>query len=132
MPIPSVSPQAFASETFDYIVVGGGTAGLAVAARLSENTQLKVGVLEAGPAALDDPLTYVPGRYGQALGTNLDWNFETTSQPALGDRRLPWGRGRVLGGTSAMNCLLWTRPSKDDLDAWEQLGNKGWGWDAML
>ena len=132
MSIPRVSPEAFANETFDYIIVGGGTAGLAVAARLSEKSQLKIGVLEAGPAALDDPLMYVPGRYGQALGTRFDWNFETTQQTALNSRRLPWGRGKVLGGTSAMNCLLWTRPSRNDLDALEKLGNKGWGWDEIL
>ncbi|KAK0716054.1 putative choline dehydrogenase [Lasiosphaeris hirsuta] len=127
-----MSPTQFASRTFDYLVVGGGTAGLVVAARLSENPGLTVGVLEAGPAVLDEAEISVPGRYGQSLGGKLDWCFETEPQPGLSGRELPWPRGRVLGGTSALNFMTWNRASRQDYDAWQELGNEGWGWEEFL
>lgn len=128
------SIQDFASLPLDYIVVGGGTAGLAVAARLSEDTQVNVGVIEAGPSALnsDEDAITVPGRYGETIGSDYDWKFTTTSQPGLGGRSLPWPRGRVLGGTSALNFMAWNRGHRKDYDAWAQLGNTGWGWDDLL
>lgn len=122
----------FISSTFDYLVVGGGTAGLVVAARLSEDPDISVGVLEAGPDITDEEFINVPGRYGEGIGTPYDWQFETTPQNALGGRKLPWPRGKVLGGSSALNFMTWNRPNKEDLDAWEALGNRGWGWDGML
>ncbi|KAI4091638.1 MAG: hypothetical protein LQ344_003989 [Seirophora lacunosa] len=106
--------EAFLSHDFTHIVIGG------------------VGVLEAGPAALDEPRIDVPGRLGETLFTEYDWQFETTPQPGLGGRKLPWNRGKVLGGSSAMNFMMWCRGNKGDYDAWEKLGNKGWGWDGML
>jgi choline dehydrogenase-like flavoprotein len=122
----------FANRTFDYLVVGGGTAGLALAARLSEDAAVSVGVLEAGPAVIDDPTIDVPGRYGEPIGSLYDWQFQTTPQAALGGREVPWARGKILGGSSALNFMTWNRPNREDLDAWEALGNKGWSWDAML
>ena len=130
--IPHVTAAEFASRKFDYLVVGGGTAGLVVAARLSEDPSLTVGVLEAGTAGVGDPAIDVPGLYGSTLGTEYDWQFETVPQPGLAGRRLPWPRGKVLGGTSALNFMTWNRPSRDDFDAWERLGNAGWGWDGLL
>lgn len=130
--IPRIRAEDFAKQSFDYLVVGGGTAGLAVAARLSEDAGLRVGVLEAGAPALGRDAVDVPGRYGQALGTDLDWQFETEPQPGLAGRTLPWPRGKVLGGTSALNFMTWNRASRQDYDAWEELGNDGWGWDGLL
>lgn len=130
--IPQATAVEFANRTFDYLVVGGGTAGLVVAARLSEDPSLTVGVLEAGSIAVGDPAIDVPGLFGSTLGTKYDWQFETVPQPGLAGRRLPWPRGKVLGGTSAMNFMTWNRPSRDDFDAWERLGNVGWGWDGLL
>ena len=127
-----VSPQEVSSKTYDYVIVGGGTAGLVIAARLSEHPQVSVCVLEAGPAVFNEPTINVPGRFGQSLGGQYDWQFATTPQPGLGNRSLPWARGKVLGGSSALNFMAWTRPNKEDLDAWEALGNKGWGWDGLL
>ncbi|KAI0140378.1 putative choline dehydrogenase [Pestalotiopsis sp. NC0098] len=126
------SPTDFCARKYDYIVVGGGTAGLVVAARLSENPALTVGVLEAGPAALGLESIDIPGLYGQALGTDYDWKFQTTPQVGLGGRTLDWPRGKVLGGTSALNFMTWNRACREDYDAWRDLGNEGWGWDDLL
>ena len=123
--------QSFSQSSFDYLIVGGGTAGLALAARLSEQSQWRIGVIEAGPAALDDPVINVPGQYGEALGGPYDWQFETIAQPGLNGRALAWPRGKVLGGTSALNLMAWNRGHREDYDVWEELGNEGWGWDGL-
>lgn len=132
MSIPTTSPTDFTECRFDYLVIGGGTAGLVVAARLSEDPSINVGVLEAGYASFDSPSVNVPGRYGETLETPLDWQYRTTPQAGLGGRSLAWPRGKVLGGTSALNFMTWNRPNREDLDAWERLGNKGWGWNDLL
>jgi choline dehydrogenase-like flavoprotein len=80
----------------------------------------------------DDAAIDVPGRYGETIGSPYDWQFKTTLQAALGRREIPWTRGKILGGSSALNFMTWNRPNREDLDAWEALGNKGWGWDDML
>lgn len=128
----SVSPADFANRTFDYLVIGGGTAGLCVAARLSEDVDVTVGIIEAGSLRLGDKAVDVPGRYGEGIGSEFDWQYETTPQPGLGGRKLPWPRGKLVGGTSALNFMTWNRPNREDLDAWAELGNEGWGWDEML
>jgi len=124
--------ESFLNHDFTHLVVGGGTAGLVVATRLSENPNITVGVLEAGPAAFNEPTIDVPGRFGEALGTNYDWQFETTPQAGLNGHRLPWPRGKLLGGTSALNFMTWNRACKEDYDAWERLGAEGWGWEGIL
>ena len=123
---------SFLSQQYTHLVIGGGTAGLVVAARLSENPNITVGVLEAGSAAFDDPKINVPGRFGETLGSDYDWQFESTPQPGLNGRSLPWPRGRVLGGTSALNFMTWNRGCREDYDAWEELGAEGWGWKGLL
>ncbi|MCJ1252156.1 hypothetical protein MMC30_009395 [Trapelia coarctata] len=124
--------ESFLRNKFTHIIVGGGTAGLAVAARLSDNPDLTVGVLEAGSTAFKDPRINVPGRFGESLGSEYDWKFETTPQAGLNGRKLPFPRGKVLGGTSALNFMTWNRGCREDYDAWEELGNEGWGWEGML
>ncbi|KAF7530983.1 hypothetical protein G7054_g9285 [Neopestalotiopsis clavispora] len=126
------SVEDFCKRKYDYIVVGGGTAGLVVAARLSENPALTVGVLEAGPAVFEIDSIDVPGLYGQTLGSDYDWQFETSPQQGLGGRTLNWPRGKILGGTSALNFMTWNRACREDYDAWRDLGNEGWGWDDLL
>ncbi|KAI0390635.1 GMC oxidoreductase [Xylariaceae sp. FL0594] len=129
---PSMTADEFAGRIFDYLIVGGGTAGLAVAARLSEDPGLLVGVVEAGSDALDDDVIDNPGRALQAFGTKYDWQFETVPQPGFGGRKVNWPRGKVLGGSSALNLMTWNRGCREDYDAWRDLGNKGWGWDDLL
>lgn len=127
--------EQFAALPLDYLIIGGGTAGLVVAARLSENPEINVGVIEAGPSALNkdgNEAINVPGRYGESIGSEYDWKFQTTPQKGLGGRSLPWPRGRVLGGTSALNFMAWNRGHREDYDAWAKLGNRGWGWDDLL
>ena len=123
---------SFLNQTYTHLIIGGGTAGLVIAARLSEIPDITVGVLEAGSAAFDDPKINVPGRFGETLGSEYDWQFESTSQPGLNGRSLPWPRGRVLGGTSALNFMTWNRGCREDYDAWEELGADGWGWQGLL
>ena len=123
----------FTRTPFDFLVVGGGTAGLAVAARLSEDPRcFKVGVLEAGLPADGDTAVDLPGLAGSALGSELDWQFVTAPQSCLGGRIVPWARGKVLGGSSALNYMTWNRASRSDYDDWAELGNVGWGWDDLL
>ncbi|KAH7120394.1 hypothetical protein B0J13DRAFT_163389 [Dactylonectria estremocensis] len=130
---PTLTADAFSRRPFDFLVIGGGTAGLAVAARLAESeASFTVGVLEAGGIVTDDEDIDIPGHYGRALGGRHDWHLETVPQQGLGGRALPWPRGKLLGGTSALNYMAWNRASRDDYDAWEALGNSGWGWDDFL
>ncbi|KAH7411284.1 putative choline dehydrogenase [Cadophora sp. MPI-SDFR-AT-0126] len=130
--LSSTKPQSFTSQPFDFLIIGGGTAGLVLASRLSSNPSLRIGVLEAGPSAFDEPLINIPGRFGESLGGKYDWKFETTAQEGLNGRKLAWPRGKVLGGTSALNFMTWNRACREDYDAWERLGNEGWGWDGLL
>ena len=131
-PLLSSNAEDFCAELYDYVVVGGGTAGLAVASRLAENPSVSVGVLEAGEAALGIDEVDVPAFFGRGLGTPYDWKFETEPQPGLNGRKLPYPRGKALGGTSALNFMTFNRASRHDYDAWEELGNAGWGWDSLL
>ncbi|SPJ78300.1 related to alcohol oxidase [Fusarium torulosum] len=125
--------EEFSHLSFDFIVIGGGTAGLAIAARLAEaDASYTIGVIEAGGLIQDDPDISIPGHYGRSLGGSYDWHLETVPQQGLGNRKLPWPRGKALGGTSALNYMAWNRASKDDYDAWEALGNPGWGWEGLL
>ncbi|EME78760.1 uncharacterized protein MYCFIDRAFT_47386 [Pseudocercospora fijiensis CIRAD86] len=125
--------DAFKSQHYDYLIIGGGTAGLVMAARLSENRTFNIGVLEAGYDIPENtPAVSVPGNFGDGIGTEYDWKFSTAPQKQLNNRKLPWPRGKALGGSSALNFMTWNRPSRDDLDAWERLGCEGWGWEGML
>ncbi|KAK0633813.1 hypothetical protein B0T14DRAFT_419122 [Immersiella caudata] len=129
---PQLTVEDFAGKPFDFLVVGGGTAGLAVAARLSERLGLTIGVLEAGLPATGNSAVDFPGLAGHALGSDLDWKFRTVAQPGLGGREAPWARGKVVGGSSALNYMTWNRASRTDYDEWRELGNHGWGWDDLL
>ncbi|KAF8604818.1 alcohol oxidase [Ceratobasidium sp. AG-I] len=123
----------FASQVFDYIIVGGGTAGLATAARLSEDPNVSVGVIEAGEYLIDDPLINTPQSARLLQGNaKYDWMFKSTPQPNLNGRVLDLPRGKVLGGSSAINLMIFDRAPKTEYDAWTLLGNPGWNWDGLL
>jgi choline dehydrogenase-like flavoprotein len=130
--IDGTTVEDFLHQKFDFVVVGGGTAGLALATRLSENAGITVGVLECGGSARGDDAVDIPGNYGLTFGTKYDWNFTTVPQKGLGGRIVHFPRGKVLGGTSALNFMTWNRPNKEDFDAWRDLGDAGWGWDEIL
>ncbi|KAM7220113.1 hypothetical protein V8F06_004441 [Rhypophila decipiens] len=116
-----------ADKPYDYIVVGGGTAGLAIANRLSENAQVSVLVVEAGGDRTADPLVLTPGLVPVLYGKDeYDWNFKSVPQPNLNNRRIFQPRGKMLGGSSALNFMMLVHPNKTILDGWEELGNPGW------
>ncbi|KAJ4416154.1 hypothetical protein N0V82_006914 [Gnomoniopsis sp. IMI 355080] len=118
-------------ETFDYVVVGGGTAGLVLAARLTEDPKVRVLVLEAGEDLTADPRVNIPAMWTQLAGTSADWCFETTPQHALGGRKMGFAQGRLLGGSSALNSMNFVVSAKSNIDEWAKLGNSGWDWSTL-
>ncbi|KAK3941960.1 GMC oxidoreductase [Diplogelasinospora grovesii] len=129
----SAADASKCARAYDYIVVGGGTAGNAVAARLSQGLpQSSILVIEAGPAAPAELNINVPGKKGSTLGTKYDWNFTTVAQPHLKNRVIGVNRGKVLGGSSALNLMCYDRAAAAEYDMWEEVGNPGWNWDSMF
>lgn len=119
-------------ESYDYVVVGGGNAGLTLASRLAEgNSSISVCVIEAGNSSLNNPQVTVPGYFGAAIRSPIDWNYSTTPLPNANGRSLVYPRGKCLGGSSALNFMIATKASKLDYDAIEKLGNPGWGWETF-
>ncbi|CAE7227869.1 unnamed protein product [Rhizoctonia solani] len=131
--VQSTNGADFSSQTFDYLIVGGGTAGLALAARLSEKPKVSVGVIEAGSYYEDDPLINTPSLAGQLQGNaKYDWLFKSAPQSHVNNRILPLPRGKALGGSSAINLMVFNRASKTEYDAWEKLGSPQWNWNNLL
>lgn len=128
----STNVQQAAPLVFDYIIVGGGSAGATLAARLSENPQISVCLLEAGKKDTS-PFIHIPfGLAVLARLTSLNWNYSTTPQVQLNHRRLYWPRGKTLGGSSSVNAMCYIRGSRHDYEQWKQMGATGWGWDDVL
>ncbi len=116
----------------DYVVVGGGTAGCIVAARLSEDPNIRVVLLEAGPPDRD-PWIHIPAGYARlSKSRRYDWGYATEPERELGGRSIAWPRGKVLGGSGSVNGLVFLRGSPHDYDRWSQAGARGWGWDDVL
>ena len=119
-------------EIFDYVIIGAGSAGCVIASRLSENPGITVAILEAGGKD-NNPWIHVPaGYYRTMLDPSVTWQFGSGPEPHLNDRIVNWPRGRVIGGTSAINGLLYVRGQKQDYDTWRQLGNAGWSYTDVL
>lgn len=116
----------------DYIVVGAGSAGCVVAARLSEDPSVRVVLLEAG-ARDSNPWIHLPVGYAKTMyHPTLSWGYLTQPEPNLDHRRLIWPRGRVLGGSSSLNGLIYIRGQREDYDHWRQLGCTGWSYEDVL
>ena len=123
---------ARATETFDYVIVGAGSAGCVLAARLTEDPVASVCLLEAG-ASDRNPLIRVPLGIALLVPRRIhNWAFETTPQPGLDGRRGYQPRGKTLGGSSAINAMVYTRGHPSDYDAWAKLGNPGWSYADVL
>ncbi|CTQ49113.1 GMC family oxidoreductase [Jannaschia donghaensis] len=121
-----------ADQTTDYVVVGGGSAGCVLANRLSADPGNKVVLLEAGGRDWN-PWIHVPVGYFKTMNNpSVDWCYHTEPDPGLNGRSISWPRGKVLGGSSSLNGLLYVRGQAQDYDRWRQMGNRGWGWDEVL
>ncbi|XP_049839858.1 glucose dehydrogenase [FAD, quinone] [Schistocerca gregaria] len=119
---------------YDFVVVGGGSAGSVVAARLSEIPHWNVLLIEAG---LDEPTgAQVPSMFLNFIGSSIDWNFRTEPEEMAclneNERRCSWPRGKVLGGTSVLNGMMYMRGSRKDYDEWAAFGNPGWSYQEVL
>ena len=120
------------NDEFDYIVVGAGSAGCVLAARLSEDPATRVLLLEAGPP--DKSLwIHLPIGYGKTMWSpKYNWCFSTDPDPNMNGRRIYWPRGKTLGGSSSINGLIYIRGQREDYDHWAALGNSGWSYDEVL
>ena len=122
---------ATSGNEFDYVVIGAGSAGCALVRNLSDRTGAKILLLEAGGSderkEIQDPTKY----FG-LWGSDIDWKYETVPQEFANNRSLRWPRGRVLGGTSSINGMVYLRGDRLDYDTWGYLGNYGWGFDEVF
>ncbi|KAJ7508824.1 alcohol oxidase [Mycena galericulata] len=129
------TPSLFAAQKFDFIVIGGGTAGLVAAARLTEDPNIIVGVIEAGQYRPNDPVIEIPQSYA-APGVNVsllgnptyDWGFVSTPQAGLNGKPVAYPRGKVVGGSSAINSLIWQRGDENEYDLWSTSFGNGPDW----
>jgi choline dehydrogenase len=116
----------------DYVIVGAGSAGCVLANRLTEDPAIRVILIEAGGRDWN-PLIHVPAGYMKLLDhKHLTWGFKAEADPGTNGRAIAYPRGRVLGGSSSINGLIYIRSQPEDYDYWAQLGNHGWGWDDVL
>ena len=123
--------MATKSKAYDYIIVGAGSAGCVLAARLTEDPRTRVLLLEAGGADRAKEIR-IPAAFSKLFKTAVDWNYSTEPEPQLHNRRLYWPRGKVLGGSSAINAMIYVRGNRTDYDHWRELGNAGWSFAEVL
>lgn len=124
--------MAMDADTYDYVIIGGGTAGCVLANRLSADVSRRVLLVEAGG---DDDYfwIHVPVGYLYTIGNpRTDWCFRTEPQPGLNGRSIGYARGKVIGGCSSINAMVYMRGQRSDYDHWASLGNRGWSWDDVL
>ncbi|MGH6643268.1 MAG: GMC family oxidoreductase, partial [Bradyrhizobium sp.] len=124
--------QAGSPDRYDYVIVGAGSAGCVLANRLSENGRHKVLLLEAGPS--DRRFwVQVPIGYGKTFyNPDLNWMYQSEPIPGLNNRTNYVPRGKILGGSSSINAMVYSRGQAGDYEDWEAMGNSGWGWKEVL
>jgi Choline dehydrogenase and related flavoproteins len=118
-------------DTYDYVIVGAGSAGCVLANRLSANSDTEVLLLEAGKPDEKREIG-MPVAYSELFRSDVDWNYDTVPQSALNDRECYWPRGKTLGGSSSINAMIYARGQPADYDHWADLGNDGWAYDDVL
>lgn len=123
--------EALGGHMYDYIIVGAGSAGCVLANRLSADPACSVLLLEAGGEG-DSPAIHTPAEYGQLQDSVYDWGYRTVPQKQMYGRRIFLPQGRVIGGSSAINYMIYMRGNREDYDHWERLGNPGWNYESVL
>ena len=119
-------------DSYDYVIIGAGSAGSVIANRLGEDYRLRILIIEAGPPDTSFMLKMPAGFASLGEKSPYNWRYETTPQKHCNDRRMYWPRGKTLGGSSAINAMLYVRGNAWDYDHWRQLGNEGWSYDDVL
>lgn len=130
--LTSVSRQPSSRSDYDFIVVGAGSSGCVVVNRLSADPATRVLLIEAGRSGGEIDAITTPGRWVSLIGSSWDWNYATEPEPGLDHRRIGVPRGKVLGGSSAINAMTFVRGHRLDFDGWREAGNDGWGYDEVL
>lgn len=118
-------------RAYDYVVVGAGSAGCVIAALLSENASCRVLLVEAGGNDVNRPAVQNPLLWRSNFGTDVDWAYRTTPQTKAAERPIDWPRGKILGGSSSINAMIWVWGHPTDFDQWANAGNRGWGYAEM-
>ncbi|CCX06811.1 Similar to Glucose oxidase; acc. no. P81156 [Pyronema omphalodes CBS 100304] len=129
LPATVIKREEDLKSSYDYIIVGGGTSGLVIANRLTEDPKTTVLVIEA-EFHLSKKMKSFPGYVGRT-GAKYEWGYNTSAISGLNDRKFRIPAAKVVGGGSVINGMFYTRGSKEDYDSWEKLGNPGWGWEDL-